>query len=76
MEPTHNQLFKHYKGNMYQFLYMAMHSETREELVVYMALYGEHGVWVRPKDMFFGTVVVDGVEVRRFAPVGDGEAVS
>ncbi len=64
---THNQIFKHYKGNLYQFLYIAKHSETLEELVVYRALYGEYGVWVRPKDMFFSMVVVDGVEVPRFA---------
>ncbi|MCW3124274.1 MAG: hypothetical protein JWQ38_3766 [Flavipsychrobacter sp.] len=73
MENTifHNQLFKHYKGNLYQFLYVATHSETLEEAVVYRALYGDKGVWVRPKEMFFGTVTVDGVEVLRFAPQGN-----
>lgn len=65
---TPQQLFRHYKGNLYEFLYVATHSESLEELVVYRALYGNYGVWVRPKEMFFGTVVIDGVELRRFAP--------
>lgn len=61
------QIFKHYKGNLYQLLHYATHSETLEELVVYRALYGEMGVWVRPRAMFFETVIVNGVEVPRFA---------
>ena len=43
---------RHFKGNLYQVLYFARDSETREDVVVYRALYGEHGVWVRPKAMF------------------------
>lgn len=61
--------FKHYKGNLYEFLYLARHSETREELVVYKALYGEYGIWVRPKEMFFEIIMVDGMKIRRFEEI-------
>jgi hypothetical protein len=63
--------YRHYKGNEYEVLCEARHSETEELLVVYRALYGERGTWVRPKDMFLGSVVVDGVQQPRFAPVQD-----
>lgn len=59
--------YRHYKGNDYEVLCEARHSETEEVLVVYRQLYGEGGVWVRPKAMFCETVVVDGVEQARFA---------
>jgi hypothetical protein len=60
-------LYRHYKGQRYQVLGSARHSETLEELVVYRALYGEHGLWVRPAAMFSQTVMVDGQPVPRFA---------
>ena len=47
---------RHFKGNRYRILCFARDSETQEEMVVYRALYGERGVWVRPKDMFFSPV--------------------
>lgn len=47
---------RHFKGNLYELLCFARCSETQEELVVYRALYGERGVWVRPKAMFFSEV--------------------
>jgi len=47
---------RHFKGNLYQVLYFALDSETQEEMVVYRALYGEGGVWVRKKDMFLSSV--------------------
>ncbi|MFC0682764.1 DUF1653 domain-containing protein [Lysobacter korlensis] len=65
MEPG---TYRHYKGNLYEVLGVARHSETDEALVVYRALYGEHGLWVRPLTMFQETVVVGGREVPRFAP--------
>jgi hypothetical protein len=61
--------YRHYKGNDYDVLFEARHSETEEVLVVYRALYGARGVWVRPKAMFLETVVVDGVPQPRFALV-------
>jgi hypothetical protein len=61
--------YRHYKGNEYDVLCEARHSETEEELVVYRALYGAGGVWVRPKAMFLETVVVEGVPQPRFALV-------
>ena len=59
--------YRHYKGNEYRVLGVARHSETEEVLVVYQALYGERGLWVRPLAMFKETVVVDNVRVPRFA---------
>ena len=49
-------IVRHFKGNRYELLYFARDSETREDVVVYRALYGERGVWVRPKAMFFSEV--------------------
>ncbi len=59
-------IYRHYKGNLYQVLHTAQHSETEESLVVYRCLYGEYGVWVRPLEMFTETVIVEGKEVPRF----------
>ena len=59
-------IYRHYKGNLYQVLHTAQHSETEESLVVYRCLYGEYGVWVRPLTMFTETVEVDGKEIPRF----------
>jgi hypothetical protein len=58
--------YRHYKGNFYEVLGVARHSETEEELVVYRALYGEGGLWVRPKAMFLDEVTIDGQSMRRF----------
>lgn len=62
--------YRHYKGNDYQVLGCAKHTETEEDLVVYRALYGEHGLWVRPKAMFLEEVLVEGRLVPRFRFVG------
>jgi hypothetical protein len=61
--------YRHYKGNLYEVIGAATHSETEEPLVAYRALYGEFGLWVRPREIFLGDVEVDGRIVRRFAPV-------
>ncbi len=61
--------YRHYKGNEYQVIGVAKHSETLEELVVYRALYGEGKIWVRPLSMFLEEVEVDGKRVLRFTPV-------
>ena len=60
-------IYKHYKGNLYEVLMTARHAETEEWMVVYKALYGEKGTWVRSYDMFVETVMIDGEEVERFA---------
>lgn len=61
--------YRHYKGNEYEVICMARHSETEEEMVVYRALYGERGVWVRPASMWNETVEKDGKTVKRFARI-------
>ena len=60
-------VYKHYKGNEYEVLMVARHSETEEPMVVYRALYGDYGVWVRPYEMFIEKVEVNGELVDRFA---------
>ena len=59
--------YRHYKGNNYRVLALAKHSETLEEMVVYKALYGEGGVWVRPAHMWNEAVTVGDTTVPRFA---------
>ena len=77
MDEIRPGIYRHFKGNMYEVLYNARHSETREELVVYRALYGERGVWVRPRRMWDEKVVHLGREVARFSYVGEsGETCS
>jgi hypothetical protein len=63
--------YRHFKGNEYMVLYVARHSETLEPMVVYQALYGERGVWVRPASMWNETVERDDVIVKRFSFVGE-----
>ena len=69
-EPTPGT-YRHYKGNLYEVVDVATHSETEERLVIYRALYGERGLWVRPLEMFTETVEVDGQTVPRFALVDE-----
>lgn len=59
--------YRHYKNKDYRVLYLATHSETGEELVIYQALYGERGIWARPLEMFLETINVDGEEKLRFS---------
>ncbi len=59
-------IYEHYKGNRYELLYIANHSETLEKMVVYKALYGEGEVWVRPLSMWNETVEVNGEKIPRF----------
>ena len=63
--------YRHFKGNEYEALYIAKHSETLEEMVVYRALYGEFGIWVRPLSMWNETVIQEGREVKRFTYIGE-----
>ena len=66
--------YRHFKGNVYRVLHIAKHSETLEEMVVYQAMYGERGVWVRPKAMFEEKTEREGQEFWRFSPISDEEA--
>ena len=61
--------YRHFKGNEYEVLYVARHSETLEEMVVYRALYGERGIWVRPVSMWNELVERDGKTYRRFTKI-------
>lgn len=61
--------YRHFKGKDYKVLYVAKHSETLEEMVVYQQLYGEMGIWVRPIEMFFEKVEFEGKLVNRFEEV-------
>jgi len=61
--------YRHFKGNEYELLYVARHSETLEPMVVYKALYGEQGIWVRPAAMWNEAIDRDGYSGPRFAPI-------
>jgi len=63
--------YRHYKGGEYEVLAVARHSETLEPLVVYRPLYNDSGWWLRPYEMFTGTLVVDGVVRARFERLTD-----
>ncbi|MBQ5666975.1 MAG: DUF1653 domain-containing protein [Oscillospiraceae bacterium] len=65
--------YRHFKGNEYEVIGTAKHSETMEEMVVYRALYGEFGLWVRPASMWEETVERDGKTYKRFTYIGDSE---
>lgn len=61
--------YRHYKGKEYLVLHLAKHTETMEDMVVYQALYGEQGVWVRPLAMFLEKVMIDGKMINRFEEI-------
>jgi cyclomaltodextrinase len=67
--------YRHYKGNDYEVIGLARHSETLETLVLYRALYGEGGLWVRPLAMFLETVEVGGRRVPRFEFISTKESI-
>lgn len=62
--------YRHFKGNEYEVIGLAKHSEIEEEFVVYRALYGERGLWVRPKEMFLEEIERDGRVISRFKYIG------
>ena len=68
------QYYRHFKGNIYKVLHVAKHSETLEDIVVYQAMYGEKGIWVRPKSMFEEVIERDGKTFRRFSPISKEDA--
>jgi hypothetical protein len=63
-------IYQHCKGNFYQVLGVCRHSETLQEMVVYMAMYGSFGWWVRPLEMFTEEVEKDGQKFPRFKHIG------
>jgi hypothetical protein len=63
--------YRHFKGGEYQVIGLAKHSETGEPMVVYRALYGEGGLWVRPEAMFLDTMERDGKVFKRFEFIGE-----
>lgn len=63
-------LYQHYKGNFYQVIGLCRHSESLDILVVYQALYGDYGLWVRPLEIFQSTVEQNGKQVPRFKFIG------
>lgn len=64
-------IYQHFKGNQYQVVDIARHSENLEEVVVYKALYGDFGLWVRPLAMFAETIERDGKQIARFSRLSD-----
>ena len=64
--------YRHFKGNEYEVIGIARHSETMEPMVIYVPQYGEGGYWVRPLDMFVETIERDGKTFPRFQYLGDG----
>lgn len=63
--------YRHYKGNDYEVIGEAQHSETEEPFVVYRALYGERGLWIRPRSLFLDMVMIDGCPQPRFRRLTD-----
>ena len=63
--------YRHFKGNEYEGLGVGLHSETLEEMVVYRALYGDCGLWVRPAAMWNEMVEKDGETIKRFSYIGE-----
>ncbi len=68
--------YRHFKGNEYNVLYVAKHSETLELMVVYQALYGDGGIWVRPASMWNEEVEVDGTIYKRFEYIDEKNKLS
>lgn len=63
--------YRHYKGNLYEVIDIAKHSESLEDMVIYRTLYGDFGIWVRPLQMFLENVEVNGNIQKRFEFIGD-----
>ncbi len=69
--PLKSGRYRHFKGNFYEVLGIAQHSETEEPHVVYRPLYGEGNLWIRPLAMFDETIERDGKTLKRFTYVGE-----
>ena len=71
---TPHSIWRHYKGNQYELVGIARHSETLEEMIVYRALYGEGGLWARPRAMWLESVQTPSGTVQRFTKIKEGDA--
>lgn len=71
MQSINKGKYKHYKGNLYEVLGVATHSETLEKMVIYRALYGDGAVWVRPASMWNEEITVNGISCLRFTPISE-----
>lgn len=60
-------IYRHYTGKLYHMIGISLHSETLEEIVVYRCLYGNYGLWVRPRKMFEENVIIEGESKPRFS---------
>ncbi|SUY48012.1 Uncharacterized protein conserved in bacteria [Clostridium putrefaciens] len=69
-EIKNETFYKHFKGNYYKVIYIAKHSETLEDMVVYQPQYGDMSIWVRPLSMFLEQVEFNGKVVNRFEECG------
>ena len=67
-------IYRHYKGNLYEVVGFAKHSETLEDMVIYKARYGERETWVRPRSMWDNPIAFNGRTVKRFEFVGEAMA--
>ena len=67
------EYYRHFKGNVYRVLHIAKHSETLEDMIVYQAMYGDRGIWVRPKAMFDEIIEREGKTFRRFSLISAEE---
>ena len=63
--------YRHFKGNEYEVIAIAKHSETTEDYVVYKAFYGDGGIWVRPASMWNETIERDGITYKRFTYINE-----
>ena len=70
---TPHSIWRHYKGNLYELIGVGRHSETLEEMIVYRALYGEGGLWVRPRSMWLEEITLSEGTVTRFTKIKEGE---
>ena len=68
------EYYRHFKGNVYRVLHIAKHSETLEDMIVYQAMYGDRGIWVRPKAIFDEIIEREGKTFRRFSPISAEDA--
>lgn len=74
MNNEQTKYYRHFKGGKYKMLYEGKDSETQEPVIIYQALYGDCGIWVRPKAMFFEDVERDGYTGPRFTEITEKEA--